>query len=59
MITKNKAIKYFEKVEKFTGIEAINVRQLKDNATKEEIENAIDADINWFKGYADTIISMV
>lgn len=53
------ALKNISTVENFTGIEAQNLRQLNQSATIQEIEEAERADRGWFKGYAETILTMV
>ncbi len=53
------ALKNIEAVENFTGIEAQNLRSLNENTSLSEIEEAESADQRWFRGYAETILTLV
>lgn len=56
--TRKQILQWAENIEKFTGLDCPNIKGLPYNAPIEKLREAEDLDRNWFKGYADTIMSM-
>lgn len=54
-MTKKEIKEAVKKIEKVTGIECINVKQLRYSAPIEMWNEAWKRDRNWFRGLADTI----
>lgn len=56
--TRKQILAWALKIERFTGLDCPNINSLPISAPIEKLREAEELDRNWFKGYADTIMSM-
>lgn len=59
MLNKKEILELVKQIESFTGIQCIHINELQENATNEEYYHAWILDRTWFKGYADTILTII